>query len=299
MSAVTLLQDAFVLRGVTYGSCALLVWDYFLTLDDEVMTYIWRSPRSIVKYLFIGNRYINLFTQPFSLAQIAGTLPLDSTAACLAFSWAFALSEQWSYGSVHLLVLLRVWVLYERTLGITIALLVAFILYLGASIAILVYILSGMHYDSTVYGLSKACWGGLPPLSWLTWIVGCVLEVCLFALTVFTLWRHFPSKSSRIPHLVRGLYIHAVIFLLANILGNVLNIVAWTVWVDSPLFDVVNSIAIVLVNITGQRLAINLRRLRIQRDISPSEVSREVEIQLAAFDDGPAAPRTLSTVEFP
>ena len=84
-------------RGVTYGSCALLVWDYFLTLDDEVvghlhrphttlltpisqLTYIWRSPRSIVKYLFIGNRYINLFTQPFSLAQIAGTLPLDSTA---------------------------------------------------------------------------------------------------------------------------------------------------------------------------------------------------------------------------
>ena len=58
-------------------------------------------------------------------------------------------------------------------------------------------------------------------------------------------------------------------------------------------------IGIVLVNITGQRLAIDLRRLRIQRDISPSEVSREVEIQLAAFDDDPAAPRTLSTVEFP
>ena len=58
-------------------------------------------------------------------------------------------------------------------------------------------------------------------------------------------------------------------------------------------------ITIVLVNITGQRLAIDLRRLRIQKDISPSEVSREVEIQLAAFDVDPAAPRTLSTVEFP
>ncbi|KAN0093155.1 hypothetical protein V8E55_003939 [Tylopilus felleus] len=297
MSVVTSLQDAFVLRGVTYGSCALLVWDYFLTLDDE-MTYIWASRPSIVKYLFIGNRYINLFTQPFSLAQLAGTFPLDSTAACLAFSWAFALSKQWSSTSVHLLVLLRVWVLYERTLGITIALLVAFILYLGASIAMIVYILSGMHYDLTMYGFN-ACWTGLPPLSWLSWIVGCMLEACLFALTVFTLWRHFPSKSSRIPHLVRGLYIHAVIFLLANILQNVLNIVAWTAWVDSPLFDVADPIGIVLVNITGQRLAIDLRRLRIQRDISPSEVSREVEIQLAAFDDDPAAPRTLSTVEFP
>ncbi|KAN0093157.1 hypothetical protein V8E55_003941 [Tylopilus felleus] len=153
-----------------------------------------------------------------------------------------------------------------------------------------------MHYDATMYGFN-ACWGRLPPHSWLFWIVGCVLEGCLFALTVFTLGRHFPSKSSRIPHLVHSLYTHAVIFLLANILQNVLNIVAWTAWADSPLFDVADPIGIVLVNITGQRLAVDLRRLRMQRDISPSEVSREVEIQLAAFDDDPAAPTTLSTVE--
>ena len=50
---------------------------------------------------------------------------------------------------MSVLVLLRVWVLYNRTLGITIALLVAFILYLGASIAMLVYILSGMHCKSS------------------------------------------------------------------------------------------------------------------------------------------------------
>ncbi|KAN0093159.1 hypothetical protein V8E55_003943 [Tylopilus felleus] len=247
MSVVTLLQDAFVLRAVAYGSYALLVWDYFLTLDDE-MAYIWASRPSIVKYLFIGNRYINLFTQPFYLGQLAGTLPLDSTAACLAFSWAFALSRLWSYDSVHLLVLLRVWILYGRTLGITVALLVQFILYLGASIAFLLHLMSAMHFRHAG-------------------------EDCL---------------------LIR------------------------IVWANSPLFDVADSsvffafvpeydenmlffrrIGIILLNITGQRLAIDLRRLQIQRDISPSEVSREVEIQLAAFDDDPAAPTTLSTVEFP
>jgi hypothetical protein len=44
---------------------------------------------------------------------------------------------------------------------------------------------------------------------------------------------------------------------------------------------------IALVNITGQRLAIGLRRLHIQKDITESEVSREVEYQLAAFDSDP------------
>lgn len=41
-----------------------------------------------------------------------------------------------------------------------------------------------------------------------------------------------------------------------------------------------------LINITGQRLAIDLRRLQvIQKDVTRSEISREVEIQLAAFDN--------------
>ena len=45
--------------------------------------------------------------------------------------------------------------------------------------------------------------------------------------------------------------------------------------------------SVALVNITGQRLAIGLRRLRIQKDTTESEISREVEYQLAAFDSDP------------
>lgn len=42
---------------------------------------------------------------------------------------------------------------------------------------------------------------------------------------------------------------------------------------------------VALVNITGQRLAIDLRCLHIQKDFTESEVSRVVAIQLAAFDN--------------
>ena len=78
-----------------------------------------------------------------------------------------ALSQCWSYGSVHstscdrglggirckspmsVLVLLRVWILYGRTRKITVALAVAFVLYLCASIALLAYILTAISCKSS------------------------------------------------------------------------------------------------------------------------------------------------------
>lgn len=85
-----------VLSALTYSSYALLLWDYLLTLDDEVgqlhlpcvtlltlssqVTYIWKSPCSVVKCLFMGNRYLNLIMLPVVVAQTAGVLPLDSNA---------------------------------------------------------------------------------------------------------------------------------------------------------------------------------------------------------------------------
>lgn len=80
--------------AITYGGYALLAWDYLLTLDDEVgspsddsmtsltfslqVTYIWESPCSVAKGLFIGNRYVNLLMQPINIIQTTKTLPLRS-----------------------------------------------------------------------------------------------------------------------------------------------------------------------------------------------------------------------------
>ncbi|KAI9570608.1 hypothetical protein HD554DRAFT_356267 [Boletus coccyginus] len=286
MSALTssqIMGDMLVLRAMTYSSYALLVWDYLLTLDDEI-TYIWGGPSSVVKYLFIGNRYVNLLVQPVYISDVAGVLPLGSSATCVAFSWTMALSQFWSYGSVHVLVLLRVWVLYGRTLKITTTLTAAFILYLCASIALVAYILGALNHVNSAPGWT--CQGELAPFSWLIWIVEFTLEACLFGLTIFTL-RQQKSRPGflRVSRLVRSLYRHAIIFFLANTLSDILNTIAWTAFAGTPLYNVAISFSISLVNITGQRLAIDLRRLRIQKDITESEIGRVVEIQLAAFDD--------------
>jgi hypothetical protein len=171
MSALTSSRTGEEVRlvcAMTCGGYALLVWDYLLTLDDEI-TYIWACPTSVVKYLFIGNRYVNLLVQPFSISQAAGALPLNSEASCRGFAWAMALSQSWSYSSVHILVLLRVWILYGRTRKITVALVVAFILYLCTSIALLAYILGAISF--TLNSGIGVCGVDEPPFSWLVWIL--------------------------------------------------------------------------------------------------------------------------------
>jgi len=143
------------------------------------MSYIWDSPSSVVKYLFIGNRYANLLVQPLYSFEVAGVIPLDSstvsaipyviiqvvdslidrpvlpslgrwlcskfglTALCIVrpiMVWWQPMQIE-----ISVLVLLRLWIVYGRTLKITIALTTAFILYLCTIIALIAYIISSIN----------------------------------------------------------------------------------------------------------------------------------------------------------
>ncbi|KAI9570610.1 hypothetical protein HD554DRAFT_358052 [Boletus coccyginus] len=282
MSASTQLSEIWdmrLVRAISYSSYTLLVWDYLLTLDDEI-TYIWDSPPSVMKYLFIGNRYMTLLVQPVYLSQVAGILLFDSSATCLAFSWGMGLAQFGSDSAVHIQVLLRVWILYGRTRTITVALIAAFTLYICASMTLLAYIIDNLNSTS-----AGTCVGELAPFSWLIWFMGFLLEMCLFGMTIFMFRRQkSTAEFSRISRLLRSLYRHAIIFFMANTFCNTLNIIAWTVFAGTPLFGIAIAFTVALVNITGQRLAIDLRRLHIQKDVTESEVSREVAVQLAVFD---------------
>ncbi|KAI9567340.1 hypothetical protein HD554DRAFT_2314928 [Boletus coccyginus] len=127
---------------------------------------------------------------------------------------------------------------------------------------------------------------------WLIWIVEILLEACLFGLAVFTLGQQ--KSTSEFPHvsrLVRSLYRHAIIFYLANTFSDIFNIITWIVFAGTPPFGFANAFTIALVNITGQRLAIDLRYLHIQKETTQSEVCREVAIQLAVLNNSdPAVP---------
>jgi len=91
-------------RTLSAAGHTLLVYDYFLSLNDEVssclapwcilletfswfqISYIWNTPWTIVKVIFLINRYGNLIGQTFILLEEADLLTNDSQEVCAA-SW--------------------------------------------------------------------------------------------------------------------------------------------------------------------------------------------------------------------
>ncbi|KAI9570615.1 hypothetical protein HD554DRAFT_2170210 [Boletus coccyginus] len=290
MSALTLsqnMEDVRLLRAITYSGYTLLVWGYLLTLDDEsvlggeVLVYrksLRESPRAGSLHLRSSWDYSIAFKRSLSWILLGGG-PLPNLVLRL------------------FLMLLRVWILYGRTLKITIALIAAFILYISANIGVLAYILRAINFPNSAS--EGMCVEELPPFSWMIWVFELLLEACLFGLTIFTLRRQkSTSEFARVSRLVRSLYSHAIIFFLANTFSNILNVVTWSVLAGTPLYDVADKLTITFVNITGQWLAIDLRRLYIQKDVTQSEISRVVAFQLAAFDNSdPALP--MNSAEIP
>ncbi|KAH7881573.1 uncharacterized protein C8R40DRAFT_52862 [Lentinula edodes] len=59
MDIFTFISDGYVDRYANLAGCTLLLYDYLLTLDDEI-EFIWRKSWSIGKVLFIISRYYSL-----------------------------------------------------------------------------------------------------------------------------------------------------------------------------------------------------------------------------------------------
>ncbi|OJA17249.1 hypothetical protein AZE42_12567, partial [Rhizopogon vesiculosus] len=78
-------QDLWVRLAFTTAGHTFLVYDYFLTLDDEI-SYIWNSPWTVVKVLFLVNRYGNLVVQTYIRLEEAGLLAHNSESFCLSFA---------------------------------------------------------------------------------------------------------------------------------------------------------------------------------------------------------------------
>ncbi|KIO03526.1 hypothetical protein M404DRAFT_624673 [Pisolithus tinctorius Marx 270] len=72
-SALALIYDVALQRAAVVAGYSLLLYDYFLTLSDEV-EYIWNTPRTLVKFIYLANRYIVLLGQTVLCIQVTAHL---------------------------------------------------------------------------------------------------------------------------------------------------------------------------------------------------------------------------------
>ncbi|KAJ8591431.1 hypothetical protein M405DRAFT_932167 [Rhizopogon salebrosus TDB-379] len=280
-------QDIWVRKAFSAAGHTLLVYDYFLTLGDEV-SYIWNAPWKVVKVLFLINRYGNLLGQTFIRLEEAGLLTNNSQSFCTTFgsitTYFMILSMELTH-SAGMLVLMRAWAIWgtqKRIMKIFIAGYMAsfIVLLVGATYGFKV---AHVHYQ--YLDLAKVCVVGIPNYAWAPYFGSFILDSILFVLTMRSLRKYSREFQYLYPSgLIYVLVRDAIIFFSVSIFSNVLIIASWTIYSDNAKYFLAKGFAIPVLSVAGQRLVLNLRSLKT-RTYETHDLSREVDRQLEAFGE--------------
>lgn len=104
---------------ITVCSAAILVYDYFLTLPDEVQ-YVWRTHWCLGKVLYLSSKYLILVVFLVELHWI--TSRNISEAECRIFNTILHYSYLLAVIAAENIMTLRVWALWHQRLWVTIML---------------------------------------------------------------------------------------------------------------------------------------------------------------------------------
>ncbi|KIM76345.1 hypothetical protein PILCRDRAFT_826328 [Piloderma croceum F 1598] len=251
-------------RAVGFSGYTLLVWDFLLTFDDEV-TYIWPRPWSIVQMIFLTNRYVNLVTLGIVNAQRAGLYRSTSPSFCFNFNLFSTVIMFSSFASIHVLVLLRAWALWEGRRKIAKALIALFVVYVATCVSLFTYgIVLGGYYAYVIPDIVGTCISIIPSWAWTIWLPSILLEC--------------------ISPLVRTLYRDGIAYFSASLFSGLCNIVTWVLYQEDPRNMLATMICLCLVNIAGQRLVLGLRIINAtSEEFTTRRMDLMIDQQIAAF----------------
>lgn len=156
-------------RCLTLAGFSVLVWDHVCTLDDEIRFW-WTAPPSLVKYLFLVNRYITPVGEAVAVYHMSRFV-VFSDVSCRWGLMVVGFVETMSLAIGDLLLLFRVHALWggrrDVVLGTYMLYAVAYCGYTAMGLISAVQIPPFIHYDP----LAKACvTSKLTPTMSLIWI---------------------------------------------------------------------------------------------------------------------------------
>ncbi|TFK46937.1 hypothetical protein OE88DRAFT_841194 [Heliocybe sulcata] len=290
------MEDLQLVRFVSWAGYAILLLEFALTLPDEV-EHIWPSRWSLVKGIFLGNRYGSLVLIGIYNTQLSGIWTSDSPSFCFKFALLIVILMFLSFASIHVLVLLRAWAVWGRSPKILASLIALFILYATACISIAVYSTNFVGPHAFPYvALIGVCISPMPRWLWTLWVprlvlsfnpcrpefhVGCslALELGTFLLTFVTIRHNFQGKQS--TPIVCTIYRDGAIYFIFSLLTSMMNILVWAYTYDRLLNTLSIVFTLALVTVAGQRLVLDLRKmdhLEYQtRDPRSGEVAWQIE----------------------
>ncbi|KAG1885822.1 hypothetical protein F4604DRAFT_1973264 [Suillus subluteus] len=257
------MEDLWVRKSFSAASHTLLVYDYLLTFRDEFV-YIWDPPWTVVKVLFLLNRYGNLIGQTVIQLEEAGLLAHDSQKFCQRFVIFTTCFMFVSTESIHILVLMRAWAIWGTRKRVTKILTWSYVGYI-------VMLLSGSAFNLNARD------NQFPFLD--------VIHVCV---TIMPISGDTLGNFSNSTRLVSSMYSFETVSVLFGALQEtcMIYLVADNTdriaFGDNPKYFLGKGFATPLLSVAGQRLVLNLRGLKT-RTYTTRDLSREVDRQLQAF----------------
>ncbi|KAG2144277.1 hypothetical protein DEU56DRAFT_900131 [Suillus clintonianus] len=278
------MEGLWVRTAFSAAGHTLLVYDYLLTFKYEFF-YIWKAPWTVVKILFLLNRYGNLIGQTAIRLEEAGLLAHGSQLFCQRFAIFTTCFMFISTESIHILVLVRAWAIWGTRKRVTTILIWSYMLYVIMLLAGSANTLHISHIPYLHLDMIQVCVAEMPKYVWLIYVGSFILDAVLFILTTRSLWKYSREFRALYPsELLHVLFRDAILFFIASMFSNALTVASWTAYRDNPKYFLGKGFATPLLSVAGQRLVLNLRGLKT-RTYTTRDISRDVDRQLQAFAD--------------
>ncbi|KAG1844154.1 hypothetical protein F4604DRAFT_1980311 [Suillus subluteus] len=272
------MQDLWVRKIFSTTGHTLLVYDYFLTLEDEVY-YIWNHPWTVVKVMFLINRYGNLIGQTFIQLEEVGFLSHGSQVFCQRFAFATACFMALSAESIHIIVLMRTWAIWGTQKRVANILIWSYVSYILVLMGTATHGAITNHLQFAQLDVTHICVTAAPIDSHI--FDGHLIDG-ITTPVVDLLWRYSLSLQCDVSGYTLGNFSLSTLLISSIYSFETQSYFSSTVNANNPTCFIAKGFATPLVSVAGQRLVLNLRGSE-GRTYTTRDLSREVDRQLEAF----------------
>ncbi|KAI0315686.1 hypothetical protein OF83DRAFT_1173591 [Amylostereum chailletii] len=216
-------------RATVYVSLAgivLLLYDHILTFADEIQ-YVWKSRMSLPKVLFLFTRYAVPITVIVSLRAYSGISqePLSDKAlsSCKGWSSFSLIMGALAIASSNFIVLLRLWVIWERRITLVGWTLAMFFVTQLATLGMAGWIISQLAPSLRYSGAPIRACVLLRRVNFVgLWAPGVAFEVVVF---VMTWWNAFERPRTDNQELRTALYRDGTVYFMTIFSLRLVNLI--------------------------------------------------------------------------
>lgn len=261
---------------VVIAGFAILVYDYFCTLEKEV-TYAWSCPRSLGLILFYMNRYLPFIDQSLVLYIKFAAIPPKKCV--ILYGVATALIAV-GLLSAQIIITLRTCGMWARRRWVMVTLGVLTLISLLFGICITFYQIKFVNVEMTPLGYSLIL-SRVPTLC--AFIFSFLSESVIVILTIIRAYQYF--QQSRSPWVVQ-IYKSGIIYCIFIICLSSINILLMAVSTLGAYGSIFNLPTRVFHSIFGNRIMLLILRYRHQRMQDTHERDSTSNVFLTSFEEG-------------